>query len=118
MYRVFGFLQKLPHLSMAEFIDHYETRHIPLVLSLAGQPPVYKRRYIDRDKPTTKGAGTVDFDAMTELAFEDRTAFAAWMARLYGPSAEGKVVEDEKRFLDMAKTRGYVVQEFGAEVSP
>jgi len=113
MYRVFGFLQKLPHLSMEAFTDYYETRHIPLVLSIAGQPPVYKRRYIDRDKPTTRGAGTVDFDVMTELAFEDRAAFSAWMGRLYGPAAEGKVVEDEARFLDMAKTRGYVVDEFG-----
>ena len=50
---------------------------------------------------------------MTELAFEDRAAFSAWMGRLYGPAAEGKVVEDEARFLDMAKTRGYVVDEFG-----
>jgi len=113
MYRVFGFLQKLPHLSMEAFIDHYETRHVPLVLSLAGRPPVYKRRYIERDRPTTQGAGTVDFDVMTELAFEDRAAFAAWIARLYGPAAEGKVVADEKRFLDMAKTRGYVVEEHG-----
>lgn len=117
MYRVFGFLTKLPHLSMQAFIDHYEMRHIPLVLSLAGQPPVYKRRYIDRDKPTTRGAGTVDFDVMTELAFEDRTAFAAWMARLYGPAAEGQVAQDEALFLDMAKTRGYVVEEFGAEAA-
>ena len=113
MYKVFGFLTKKDGLSMADFIDHYENRHIPLVGGLASPPLVYKRRYIERDRPTTKGA-TVDFDAMTELVFEDRSAFAAWMATLFGPDSGGVVAEDEERFLDRSKTRGYVVEEYGS----
>jgi hypothetical protein len=35
MFNVFAFLTRREGLGMQEFIDHYEGKHIPLILSLA-----------------------------------------------------------------------------------
>ncbi|KIW79559.1 hypothetical protein Z517_06171 [Fonsecaea pedrosoi CBS 271.37] len=54
MHTTFAYLVKLPHLSTQEFINYYETKHIPMINRLAGpenQPLVYKRRYTHRDDP-------------------------------------------------------------------
>ena len=48
MVKVFGFLKRRPSLSPREFADYYETNHVPLVLSKAFMPTVYKRNYIQR----------------------------------------------------------------------
>jgi EthD domain len=46
--KVFAFLTKRDGIDTAAFIDHYENRHVPLVLSLAPAPLVYKRNYVVR----------------------------------------------------------------------
>jgi hypothetical protein len=112
MFRVFGFLSKKAGLSMPEFIDHYETKHVPLICSLAPTPLVYKRRYLSPSEKLTTRGGEVDFDVITELAFADRVAFDAWMAALAKPEASALVVADEARFLDRTRTRAYVIDEY------
>ena len=110
MFRVFGFLTKKNGLSMREFIDYYESKHVPLICSLAPVPIVYKRRYLVGERLTTDG-GEVDFDVMTELVFADRSAFDAWMAELAKPGIGSRIVEDEEKFLNRARTRAYVIEE-------
>jgi hypothetical protein len=111
MFKIFGFLTKKDGLSMAEFIDYYENKHVPLICSLAPVPAVYKRRYLAGGKLTAEG-GEVDFDVMTELAFADRQAFDEWMAELAKPGVGVRVVEDEEKFLNRARTRAYVINEY------
>jgi hypothetical protein len=48
MIKVFGYLKRKPGLSPQEFADYYEDNHVPLVLSKAQMPLVYKRNYIQR----------------------------------------------------------------------
>ncbi len=48
MIKVFGYLKRKPGLSSQEFADYYEQNHVPLVLSKAFVPLVYKRNYIQR----------------------------------------------------------------------
>jgi uncharacterized protein (TIGR02118 family) len=110
MYRVFGYLTKRDDMSLSAFRDYYENKHIPLVLSLAPTPLVYKRRYLDRTEGLADGGAPVDFDAMTELAFPDRDAFLAWMTKLYVEAGD-KVTTDEARFIDRTRTRAYTVDE-------
>jgi len=55
---------------MREFIDYYESKHVPLICSLAPVPTIYKRRYMVGERLTADG-GEVDFDVMTELVFAD-----------------------------------------------
>lgn len=111
MYKVFGFLKKRDGIDMDEFIDYYENNHIPLILSLAPTPPVYKRHYVVHSEKLTEGNASVDFDVMTELAFADQEAFLAWMGKVAGPDAGALVAADEARFLDRSRTRAYVVDE-------
>jgi hypothetical protein len=110
MFRVFGFLTKKNGLSMREFIDYYESKHVPLICSLAPVPTIYKRRYMVGERLTADG-GEVDFDVMTELVFADRSAFDAWMAELAKPGIGSRIVEDEEKFLNRARTRAYVIEE-------
>jgi hypothetical protein len=110
VFKLFAFLTKRADLSIEAFADYYERRHIPLIAEVAPAPVFYKRRYLTREKSLGQRELTVDFDAMTELWFEDRDAYRAWMAAI---NRDARVAEDEARFLDRAKTRAYTVEERG-----
>jgi hypothetical protein len=97
---------------MQEFTAYYENKHISLILSPAPTPLIYKRRYLVRDQELTKSSNMADCDVMTELGFADEEAFAAWMGKLIAPGIAEQVAEDEARFLDRARTKAYVIQEY------
>jgi uncharacterized protein (TIGR02118 family) len=111
MYRIFAFLTKRHDISVSAFKEYYENSHIPLILSLAPSPVIYKRRYLNRDQKFTESGAPVDFDVMTELVFPDREAFVAWMGKLAAPENGDRVAVDEAVFLDRSRTRAYVVDE-------
>ena len=107
MLKVFAFLTKREGLETKAFIDYYENHHVPLVLSLAPRPPVYKRNYVVRGDGLNREDPAIDFDVVTELVFPDRPAFAAWLEKL---SVE-EIGVDEERFLNRSRTRAYVIEE-------
>ena len=107
MLKVFAFLTKREGLETQAFIDYYENHHVPLVLSLAPRPPVYKRNYVVRGDGLNREDPAIDFDVVTELVFPDRPAFAAWLEKL---SVE-EIGVDEDRFLNRSRTRAYVIEE-------
>jgi hypothetical protein len=107
MLKVFAFLTKREGLETRAFIDYYENHHVPLVLSLAPRPPVYKRNYVVRGDGLNREDPAIDFDVVTELVFPDRPAFAAWLEKL---SVE-EIGVDEERFLNRSRTRAYVIEE-------
>lgn len=111
MYKIFAFLNKRDGISTDEFIDYYENNHVPLILSLAPTPLLYKRRYVVHGEKLTGGSNHVDFDVMTELGFANREAHLAWLDMLSGPGAGEQVAADEARFLERSRTRAYVVDE-------
>ncbi|MFD5828276.1 EthD domain-containing protein [Lentzea sp. NPDC060358] len=93
-------------LTREEFVDHYENRHVPLVLGVAPMIVHYARHYL----PEADMAGhPSEYDCMTQLKFEDRAARRAWLTAVL---AEGSgVAEDEERFLDRSATRSWTVDE-------
>ena len=107
MLKVFGFLSKREDLETQAFIDYYENNHVPLVLSLAATPTVYKRNYLVRDDEFNREADGIDFDVVTELVFADREGFVAWIEKL----SVAAIGTDEERFLDRSRTRAYVIEE-------
>jgi hypothetical protein len=107
MLKVFAFLTKREGLETRAFIDYYENHHVPLVLSLAPRPPVYKRNNVVRGDELGREDDAIDFDVVTELVFPDRPAFAAWREKL---SVE-EIGVDEERFLNRSRTRAYVIEE-------
>ena len=107
MLKVFGFLTKKENIDTKAFIEYYEKNHLPLVLSLAPTPTVYKRNYIVRGDEFNREDAAIDFDVVTELVFPDRAAFVAWIDKL---SVE-QIATDEQKFLDRSRTRAYVIEE-------
>jgi hypothetical protein len=106
MLKVMAFLVKKQGLDTGDLIDYYETRHVPLILSLAPAPTTYRRNYLLRDATTS---GPDDFDIVTELVFPDRVAYQDWVSTMYAPGSG--VADDEMNFLDRSRTRSYVVEE-------
>jgi uncharacterized protein (TIGR02118 family) len=107
MLKVFAYLAKRQGLEPDEFIDYYENHHVPLILSLAPAPTVYRRNYLVRGDEINSDEDSIDFDVVTELVFPDRAAYVDWIERL----AVEAVGEDEARFLDRTRTRAYVIEE-------
>src|SRR6266576_2816700 len=107
MLKVLSFLTKREDIETQTFIDYYENNHVPLVLSLAPTPTVYKRNYLVRGDEFNREDDTIDFDVVTELVFPDRPAFVAWIEKL---SVE-QIGTDEQRFLERSRTKAYVIEE-------
>ncbi|MFD9739874.1 EthD domain-containing protein [Umezawaea sp. NPDC059074] len=107
MFSVFAYLTKRHDITSEAFQDHYENHHVPLVLSLAPLPRVYKRRYVVRGDAANLESPDLAFDVMTEMVWDDRSGFENWISTLGVP----EIAEDEARFLDREKTRAYVVDE-------
>lgn len=107
MFKVFAYMAKREDITAEAFIDYYENHHVPLVLSLAKLPKVYKRNYLVHGDTANLESPSIDFDGITELAWDDRSGFEDWIATLGVP----EIAEDEARFLDRAKTRAYVIDE-------
>ncbi len=53
MFKVFAYLSKRSDITTEAFIDYHENHHVPLVLSLAPLPTVYKRNYLAGATPRT-----------------------------------------------------------------
>jgi hypothetical protein len=107
MLKVFAFLTKREDIDTRAFIEYYETHHVPLVLSLAPTPTVYKRNYVVRGDEFNREDDSIDFDVITELVFPDRDAYVAWIEKL----AVEAIGADEGMFLDRSRTRAYVIEE-------
>jgi hypothetical protein len=112
MLKILAFLTKRQDLETKAFLEHYETKHIPLICSLAPTPLVYKRSYLVRGDALNLDDGSIDLDVVTELVFANREAYQAWAATIFKPGAGEQVVADEERFLDRARTQAFVVEEF------
>ena len=107
VFKVFAYLTKREGSTREEFIDYYENRHVPLVLSLAPMPRVYKRNYLRQSDPASLESPAIGFDVVTEMAWDDQAGMENWITALAVPA----IAEDEARFLDRSKTRAYVIDE-------
>ena len=111
MFKVLSYLVKRDGMNIEDFVEYYENRHVPLILSLAPVPVVYKRHYLQHGDAANLGAGTIDFDVVTEIAFADRAAFEFWSDAVGTGDNGDRVAADEARFLNRSRTRACVVQD-------
>jgi hypothetical protein len=95
-----------------EFVGYYEHQHVPLILSLAPAPEVYKRHYLQRADRLNIGEASIDFDVVTELQWARRSDFQRWIGAVTTGTAGQRVVADEARFLDRSRTRASVVVDY------
>jgi EthD domain len=110
--QILSYLVKRDDMSTSEFIDYYENHHVPLILSLAPPPAVYKRHYLRRGDALNLGEAKIDFDVVTEQVFTDRATFHRWIGAVTQGDAGECVAADEARFLDRSRTRSCVVSDY------
>lgn len=118
MLQILSYLVKRDGMTTDEFIDYYENHHVPLILSLAPPPAVYKRHYLRRGDALNLGEAQIDFDVVTEQAFADRAAFQHWIDAVTQGDAGARVAADEARFLDRSGTRSCVVNDYVSTGEP
>jgi EthD domain len=112
MFKIMAFLTRREDIETRAFIEYYETRHVPLIRSLAPTPIGYRRSYLVRGDELNIEGDEIGFDVVTELVFPNRSAYLAWGRALAASSAGEPVIsDDEARFLDRARTKAYVVEE-------
>jgi hypothetical protein len=107
VFKVFAYLTKREGSTREALMDYYENHHVPLVLSLAPMPRVYKRNYLRRGDAANLESPAIEFDVVTEMVWDDRAGFENWITSLGVPA----IAEDEARFLDRSKTKAYVIDE-------
>lgn len=116
-YSIVAFLWRKPGLTPDEFRHHYETIHIPLLLTLLGPafPKSHTRFYLPRQLSTTYLADTsnanyaptiflgstddFDYDAFASIVFADEAAFNVFYTRLRDPDIAKVLGDDEDKFL-------------------
>ncbi|KAK8022954.1 hypothetical protein PG991_006835 [Apiospora marii] len=110
-------------LTPAQFRDHYENVHIPLMRNLTGDtfPLSHERHYIMRDDDSNGTDGTfpaavlvgtspdaIDYDAVAILTYRDKAHFDANWAFFEDPETSRIIAADEAKFSEW--TRGVFLQ--------
>lgn len=99
-YNILIFLKRRPGMALDEFRDYYENHHVPLCMKYMAGARRYFRRYIHTQTETE-----LEFDVITELWFDDRTAFENALNFAGRGILPKEVIADEARFLDRSKTK-------------
>jgi len=103
-------LRRLPHLSREEFQRYWLESHGPLVRELA--PHLRVQRYVQVHTVTSafseamsrhRGAPD-DFDGVAELWWDSVDDFAHAGTTKEGRDAGRRLLEDEKRFIDLSRS--------------
>jgi uncharacterized protein (TIGR02118 family) len=110
-------LRRRPELSREQFQRDWRERHGPLVRELAGALGI--RRYVQVHSLTTpvndglrRGRhGPEEYDGVAELWFDSPEALTAAGATPEGRAAGRRLLEDERRFIDLAGSPPWVAEE-------
>ncbi|MCL2535616.1 MAG: EthD domain-containing protein [Nocardiaceae bacterium] len=113
MFKAVALLARKSELTREQFVEHYETVHVPLILRSFPQIKEYRRNFVDlTDSVRAPGVADPIFDVITEMWFEDRAGYDAMLAAHADPAIGGPVAQDANLFLDMSKTLQFVVDEY------
>lgn len=118
MLKAIVLLKRRADITVDQFMDHYENRHVPLVREVLPSIGKYVRNYLDT-KSVSAGRQEGDapspyFDVITELWFQDDAAYQDFIDALADPEVSRRLQEDEERFLDRSIVQTYAVEECGA----
>ena len=111
-------LRRLPSLSLAEFQEYWLQKHAPLVASHANTLRI--RRYVQShtlDEANLQQALAASrgaeegYDGVAELWWDSMEDFAGASATPEGRAAANELLEDERKFIDHARSPLWVSQE-------
>ncbi|WP_226505176.1 EthD domain-containing protein [Pseudomonas sp. MWU16-30317] len=106
-------VKRQPGRSRAEFDEHWRNQHAALIRKHAALLGI--RKYVQTTplaNPTaqhalqqSRGAEPVDFDGCAELWWDDLESHLAARGSAQGRMALQELIEDERRFVDLAKSQ-------------
>ena len=110
-------LRRLPRLTREEFQRYWRETHAPLVRRHAGALGI--RRYVQvhtlddplQDALRASRGGPQAYDGVAELWWESRDALQAGTRDPAGQAAALELLEDERRFIDLARSPLFVAEE-------
>lgn len=110
--KIIALLKRKPGLSMEQFIDYYENKHVPLVLKLVPFIMDYRRNFVKSGSAIEAMDGAApDCDVITEAWFASHEDFAQFNAVGGRPEIREVIIRDELNFLDRSSLRMFVVDE-------
>jgi hypothetical protein len=112
--KIFMLLKRKPGVSMAEFIERYETQHVPLAERQATSLRRYERHYLHPGGHVMFGdeLQEPEYDVITELWYDDRDAFEAQQEWLRArPDRIAEIIADEETLFDRKKSRLVFVED-------
>ena len=110
-------LRRLPHLSREAFQEYWFERHAPLVRSHAAALGI--RRYVQTHTledavnaalQASRG-GPEGYDGVAELWWDSAEALGAATATPEGRAAGAALLDDERKFIDLARSPLFVAVE-------
>jgi len=108
---------KKPGMSAEDFKNHYENRHVPLLMGLIPRFAQYRRNFIIPGA-TVEGAHIADtppppkFDVITEVWFDDQATFEKLIDDLKNPAVGDPIAKDEENFFDRSKMVIFAMEEY------
>jgi hypothetical protein len=114
MIKMIALLTRRAGISTSQFIDHYENRHVPLIMKHLGKYfSSYQRSYLNYAHPLSYVGGlgsdapvaAAGFDVLTEISFQSSLELEAMFQALASAAVASEIADDEARFLDRAKNQ-------------
>lgn len=105
MVKIIVLQKRKPGMSMDEFRDYYEKRHLKYVKEIGVDKFIYdyRRNYLHVDDN--------DFDLIVEFTFKTQEDYENFMAIAQVPETAEMLARDEMNFLDRTKVRVLSVHE-------
>lgn len=118
MYKVIAMIKRRQDLTPEQFRDHYEGKHIPLVIQHIGDIALsHTRNYIETalaslEKEAAESGNDWSslYDCVMEIALPDKDALERMFTRIGQPDIEALFVEDEARFVDRGASRIFICE--------
>ncbi|WP_340315461.1 EthD domain-containing protein [Rhizorhabdus argentea] len=116
--KVMCLLRRKPGLSLEEFIEYYENKHVPLILRILPYQADYRRNYVQPGSEiATMDGRPADYDVITEASFATQEDFDKFCVEAAKPQIREIIVADEAKFIDRDNLRFFVVDEFNSVIS-
>lgn len=111
-WKILLLMKRRPGMSMEEFRDYYENRHVPLALKYSTAVTKYTRRYLEpHDNPDSGVSGELPYDVITELWFDDEETWRGTVKYLETSVMPDEIVTDELNLFERPTMRMATVVE-------
>ena len=115
MIQLTAVLYRKPELTHEEFVDHWTTRHGPLMIETAGVAQ-YLRGYVQHVRTDDSvWSGPAGCDGVAQQWFDDLDAFQEMLA---DPDYAQVIAPDEERFLDRSQLRYAITSHTNVLIPP